>query len=487
MKILDYLNSYYDQDIYPMHMPGHKRRFDFMQGIDPYKIDVTEVAGSDNLHDPQGILKDSMELAARVFDSYKCWYLINGSTVGLISSIFALSRRGDKILLARNCHKAVYNAMHICGLQPIYLFPPFDESFGVNASITPEQVQAALDEYPDIKLCVITSPTYDGVVSDIASISRVLHNHQVPLIVDEAHGPHFGFHPSFPKSAITEGADLVIQSIHKTLPSPTQTALLHLCSSLWKNRDRLEDMCRNVASALSIFESTSPSYIFMAAMDNCVHLLNDEQESLFHEYIRRINRFARETEQLKHIRILCKGLDNIENHPLFYAYDPSKIVMSIKNITLSSGEFESIMLNKYKIELEMIAADYGLALTSICDTDEGFERLLNALIEIDREYGTDVPTKPATPPPIQDVLTRMTISAAKDMPDDKIRLADSEGRISREIIFAYPPGIPLVVPGEEITKASIDRIESLIHDGITVQSTYGNLPEYVHVVEYEIN
>ena len=191
-------------------------------------------------------------------------------------------------------------------------------------------------------------------------------------------------------------------------------------------------MCRNVASALSIFESTSPSYIFMAAMDNCVHLLNDEQESLFHEYIRRINKFARETEQLKHIRILCKGLDSIENHPLFYAYDPSKIVMSIKNISLSSGEFESIMLNKYKIELEMIAADYGLALTSICDTDEGFERLLNALIEIDREYGTDVPTKPTTPPPIQDVLTRMTISAAKDMPDDKIRLADSEGRISRE-------------------------------------------------------
>ncbi|MBQ7063280.1 MAG: aminotransferase class I/II-fold pyridoxal phosphate-dependent enzyme [Firmicutes bacterium] len=485
MKILDYLNEYYDRDIYPMHMPGHKRRFDFLNGIPAYKIDLTEVAGSDNLHDPHGILKASMDMTSRLFNSYRSWYLINGSTCGLISAIFALSRRGDKILMARNCHKSVYNAVHICGLQPIYLFPPVDESFGVNGSITPEQVRAAVEEYPDIKLAMIVSPTYDGVISDIASISRILHERNIPLIVDEAHGPHLGFHPSFPRSAVTEGADLVIQSIHKTLPCPTQTALLHMCSSLWKNREKLEEMDRQVSAALAIFESTSPSYIFMAAMDNCIHLLNDNKESLFHEYIRRINVFARETKALKYIRVLCKGEDSVDNHPLFYAYDPSKIVMSIRNLSLTSAQFESLMLQRYKIELEMIAADYGLALTSICDTDEGFERLLNALLEIDAEYGREVP-KPATPPPVQEVLTRMTISAAKDMPDARILLSESEGRVSREIIFAYPPGIPLVVPGEEITESMIARIQALFRDGITVQSSYGELPQYVHVVEYEI-
>ncbi|MBQ7915236.1 MAG: aminotransferase class I/II-fold pyridoxal phosphate-dependent enzyme [Firmicutes bacterium] len=482
MKLLDYLNDYADQDIYPMHMPGHKRSFDFLDGISPYRIDLTEVTDSDNLHDPTGILKESMDMAASLFDSYRCWYLINGSTCGLLASIFALSRRGDKILVARNCHKAVYNAIHICGLYPIYLFPKVDKEFGVNGSIDPEQVRTAVEEYPDIKLAIITSPTYDGVVSDVASISHILHDRKIPLIVDEAHGPHLGFHPSFPKSAITEGADLVIQSIHKTLPSPTQTALLHMCSSLWKNREKLQDMDRQVSAALGIFESTSPSYIFMAAIDNCIHMLANKKESLFHEYIRRINRFSKETTCLKHIRIMCKGTDSLENHPLFYDFDPGKIVMSIKNLRLTSGEFEEIMLKKYKIELEMIAADYALALTSICDTDEGFDRLLQALIEIDAEYGCEN-AKPATPPRLRESVTKMSISAAKDMPDEQVRFADSAGRISREIVFAYPPGIPQIVPGEEITPTTIARVTALIENGITVQSTYGELPKYIHVVE----
>lgn len=482
MKILDYLNDYAERDIYPMHMPGHKRNFDFLDGISPYRIDLTEVAGSDNLHDSQGILKESMDMAARLFDSYRCWYLINGSTCGLISAIFTLARRGDKILMARNCHKSVYNAMHICGLYPVYLFPPVDPEFGVNGSITPRQIEEALEENPDIRVAVITSPTYDGVVSDIEAISHILHEHKIPLIVDEAHGPHLGFHPSFPKSAITQGADLVIQSIHKTLPSPTQTALLHMCSSLWKNREKLQEIERQLSASLAIFETTSPSYILMAAIDNCVHLLNDGKESLFHEYIRRINMFAKETRVLKHIRILCKGTDSLENHPLFYDFDPSKIVMSLKNLRLTSGEFEELMLRKYKIELEMIAADYALALTSICDTDEGFERLLNALIEIDSEYGSDTP-KPPTPPLVRLTMTKMTVSAAKDMPDECVRFSESAGRISREIVFAYPPGIPLIVPGEEITPQIIANIEDLCLNGITVKSTFSQLPEFIHVVE----
>ena len=483
MKILDYLKDYAEQDIYPFHMPGHKRNFDFLEGAEAYTLDLTEVAGSDNLHDPQGILKQSMELAAREFDSYRTWYLINGSTCGLLASVYALSRRGDKILVARNCHKAVYHAIQLCGLQPVYLFPPVDEAFGVNGSIPPEAVQAAVEEYPDIRLAILTSPTYDGVVSDIASISKILHERNIPLIVDEAHGPHLGFHPAFPKSAISEGADLVIQSIHKTLPSPTQTALLHMCTGLWTNRGRLEEMDRRVSIALATFESTSPSYVLMAAIDNCVHLLADRKEALFHEYIRRINLFAKQTQSLKHIQVLCKGNDDKENHPLFYDFDPSKIVMSIRNLRLNSKEFETLMLEQYHIELEMIAADYALALTSICDTDEGFQRLYDALAEIDENYGREI-ARPITPPPVQEVSIRMTMDAARDMPDARVTLDECEGRISRELVFSYPPGIPLIVPGEEITSSMIARLKALIRDGITVQSGYHDLPEYIHVVSF---
>lgn len=481
MKLLDILANYAEQDIYPMHMPGHKRNYDFMQGVSPYAIDLTEVAGSDNLHDAHGILKDSMDMAARLFESYRCWYLINGSTCGLLASIFAISHRGDKILLARNCHKAVYNAMHLSGLYPVYLYPETDPEFGVACSITPEQVRAALDENPDIKLCIITSPTYDGVVSDVASISRILHEKGIPLIVDEAHGPHFGFHPSFPKSAIGEGADLVIESIHKTLPSPTQTALLHLCSSLWKDRGTLEEMGRRVTSALQIFESTSPSYILMAGIDNCIHLLDEEKESLFYEYIRRLGKFSKGAEALKYIRVLCKGADEKSSHPGFYDYDQSKIVISIRHLSLTSGQFESLMLQKYKIELEMIAADYASALTSICDTDEGFERLLNALIEIDRDYGREK-SKNKTFPKSHGNLTKMTIAAAKDMHDMTVPFDQSIGHISRELVYAYPPGIPLIVPGEEISSTMIDQIHRLLEDGLTVQSSFGELPGKIHVV-----
>ena len=157
--------------------------------------------------------------------------------------------------------------------------------------------------------------------------------------------------------------------------------------------------------------------------------------------------------------------------------------MSIRNLRLTSGEFEELMLRKYKIELEMIAADYALALTSICDTDEGFERLLHALIEIDSEYGSDTPKRGASLPRLQESVTRMTISAAKDMPDECVPFDQSAGRIAREIVFAYPPGIPLIVPGEEITPTTIAQINGLFDDGITVKSTYGTLPLSIHVVE----
>ena len=221
------LNELEQSDIYPFHMPGHKRAF--LPFANPYAIDITEIEGFDNLHHATGILQEAQQKAADLYGAQKTYYLVNGSTCGLLAAISAAVPRGGKILVARNCHKAVYHAMYLRQLVPVYLYPE-DTAYGIQGQVTPQMVQKQLKQTPDIRAVVITSPTYDGVVSDIQSIADIVHAYGIPLIVDEAHGAHFGFSPEFPENATRLGADAVIMSVHKTLPAFTQTALLHLCS-----------------------------------------------------------------------------------------------------------------------------------------------------------------------------------------------------------------------------------------------------------------
>ena len=221
------LNELEQSDIYPFHMPGHKRAF--LPFANPYAIDITEIEGFDNLHHATGILQEAQQKAADLYGAKKTYYLVNGSTCGLLAAISAAVPRGEKILVARNCHKAVYHAMYLRQLVPVYLYPE-DTAYGIQGQVTPQMVRKQLEQTPDIRAVVITSPTYDGVVSDIKNIADTVHAYGIPLIVDEAHGAHFGFSPEFPENATRLGADAVIMSVHKTLPAFTQTALLHLCS-----------------------------------------------------------------------------------------------------------------------------------------------------------------------------------------------------------------------------------------------------------------
>ena len=221
------LNELEQSDIYPFHMPGHKRAF--LPFANPYAIDITEIEGFDNLHHATGILQEAQQKAADLYGAKKTYYLVNGSTCGLLAAISAAVPRGEKILMARNCHKAVYHAMYLRQLVPVYLYPE-DTAYGIQGQVTPQMVRKQLKQTPDIRAVVITSPTYDGVVSDIKNIADTVHAYGIPLIVDEAHGAHFGFSQEFPENATRLGADAVIMSVHKTLPAFTQTALLHLCS-----------------------------------------------------------------------------------------------------------------------------------------------------------------------------------------------------------------------------------------------------------------
>ena len=213
------LKNYGESDHYGFHMPGHKRQTGIPGMEKLYQIDVTEIEGFDDLHHPRGILKEAQERAARVFQAEETHFLINGSTVGILSALAGVTRRGDTVLVARNCHKSVYHAIYMKELKPVYLYPGFDQETGLNTQISPEDVRRALKADSTIRAVVIVSPTYEGIVSDVEKIGEEAHARGIPLIVDEAHGAHFGFHPYFPGNSNTKGADLVVQSLHKTLPS----------------------------------------------------------------------------------------------------------------------------------------------------------------------------------------------------------------------------------------------------------------------------
>ena len=236
VPLLERLSTYAASDVYPFHMPGHKRqvKMGITSAPNPFSVDITEIDGFDNLHHAEDILKESMNSAAAVYGADRSWYLVNGSTCGILAAIAAAVKPGEKILMARNSHKSAYHAVILNQLEPVYLYPEEVPEFQIPGGIEPEQVERALLEHPEIRAVFVTSPTYEGIVSDIQGIAATAHRHGAALIVDEAHGAHlpFGDGSYFPDGALQEGADLVIQSLHKTLPSLTQTAILHLKSQI---------------------------------------------------------------------------------------------------------------------------------------------------------------------------------------------------------------------------------------------------------------
>ena len=387
------LKEYTSGDVYPMHMPGHKRNAELMPPGLPCEIDITEIHGFDDLHDPCGFLLETAELAASLYSSAKAFPLINGSTAGILAAIGAHTKRGDKILAPSNSHRSVRNTTELFGLQPVYITPETDEATGVPCSIDPAVVKHALDNDPEIKLVVITSPTYEGIVSDVRTIAGIAHERGLPLLVDSAHGAHLGFSQMFPENATRLGADVVVMSLHKTLPALTQCSLLHICG---KNADAGE-----TARLLSVLQTSSPSYVLMASIDHCLRLLSSDKYRLFHEYGQNLTRFYTDVSILRNLSVLGSapgasrpgvGLTDTgyhgasnhgTNHTGFFAYDPGKIVITTKSTSLSGAALSDILRNEHKIELELSSADYAIAMTSVCDRPEGFTRLATALLAID--------------------------------------------------------------------------------------------------------
>lgn len=475
------LREYTESDAYPFHMPGHKRQV--LEFANPFSIDITEIDGFDNLHHPEGILLRAQQRAAELYGADRTYYLVNGSTCGILSAISAAVDRGGEILLARNSHKAAYHGAYLMGLTTYYVYPQPETEWGINGGILPKDVDILLKKHPNIQAVLVTSPTYDGIVSDIEGIAEVVHRHGCSLIVDEAHGAHFGFHPYFPESALNKGADVVIHSLHKTLPSLTQTALLHVKGSR-VSREKLERF-------LGIYQSSSPSYVFMAGMDECMIYLKEKGKDAFEKFAGRLAHFRRRMEGLQRIRLLGgwkRGEYGI------YDADPSKLILSVKGY--ESGEWLYQKLRQeYGVQLEMAAGSYALALTSLKDTEEGFGRLEQALCEIDRELEerdrnqrknaqhSEKPKAAARKEGaagnignaghgLDTVMVNekvLELAEALERERTEVLLAESEGKVSGEFLYLYPPGIPLLTPGERIGRDLLERIEGYRSQGLSLQ------------------
>lgn len=356
--------------------------YEFLRDFpDPFSIDITEIDGFDNLHHPEGILKDSLEWAAGVYGAEHSYYLVNGSSCGILSAIGAAVRPGETLLVSRNCHKAVYHGLIQNFLKPEYVYPQIIKELGIQGGIRPDDVENKLKENSKIRAVLIVSPTYDGVVSDVEKIAEVVHAHEIPLIVDEAHGAHFPFGKGrFPKSALYSGADVVIQSLHKTLPSLTQTAILHLNGNL-VDRKRLE-------RCLQMYQTSSPSYVFMASMEQCIFEMQKNGREYMTAFAERIQEIRTNLMQLEHFRLL--GQEENGYHGVF-DIDESKFVISCRGY-MTGEELSERLRREYEIEMEMCGADYVVAITTFLDSKEHLERLQKALLEIDGNINTaDVP------------------------------------------------------------------------------------------------
>lgn len=434
----DKLTHYGASQILPMHMPGHKRKSGFLRGLGLY--DITEITGFDDLHHPKGIIRDGMEHAKKIYGSDASYFLINGSTCGIMSAITAVTCPGDTILLSRNCHKSALNAVTLRQLTPQWLEPPIVSELNVYGSITPQAVEAALKKNHHIAAVFIVSPTYEGVVSDIKTIAAICHQQKIPLIVDSAHGAHFHFGTSFPEDALSCGADIVIESLHKTLPSLTQTAILHVKSD-FVNRESLE-------FALQAYQSSSPSYLLIASITECLRIMEEKGTELMARYESGLSQLRKELSSLGNSFLL----DRDEG---IYDYDRGKIVLGFYGYY--GKELAAHLLEKSRIETEMAAPGYIIAMTSLYDTKEDMFRFGTEIKHLRHDL---TPRRENAFPRILPHIPEKAIVPHEAIKREKelIELNKVGGRVAAQTLYLYPPGSPLVVPGEMIDEKMIQII-----------------------------
>ncbi len=450
------------------HTPGHKSgkgistRFRKFVGPKIFSIDLTTLDEVDSLQKPKGVIKEAQELAAKAYGADRSFFLLNGTTGGNHAMILTCCGPNDKILVARNAHKSVLAGLILSGTEPIFYLPELDENLKMTLNVSAEATKAAIDAHPQAKTLFLTSPNYYGICADLAGIIPYAHEKGVTVLVDEAHGPHLKFHRDLPISAMEAGADLAVQSTHKIIGGMTQSSMLHA-------RAGRIDMT-TLANVLRFVQSTSPSYILMASLDLARMQMATEGEKLLEKAIRlaeearmRINRIP---------GLFCFDRSTVTN-PLYSKmgdFDVTKLTITVKDLGLSGYAASQILNQRYNIQVEMADPFNVLVIVSIGDRRDDLQRLVDALREMSKEYyGRNAPylaDAVGLPPFGQKAV--LTPREAFFADHRYIPLEESVGAVSSEIVTVYPPGIPLLVPGEIVTQEIVDYLARMNRLGATI-------------------
>jgi lysine decarboxylase len=481
------LLDYVDAGVIPFHTPGHKqgigmeRAFRDFVGDNVLAIDLTQIRGLDDLLQPEEALVEAQELAAECFGAQQSFFLINGSTSGNQCMMMAALNPGDKLAIPRNSHKSAMGGLIMSGATPVWMQPEVDEALHMDHTVTPETVRATLQRDPDVKAIYVVSPTYYGVAADLEAIVAIAHEHDIPVLVDEAWGPHFHFHPALPLSAMQAGADICINSTHKMLGSMSQTAMLHVQG----NRIKLD----RLKAVYKLFLSTSPNLVLVASLDVARRQMALDGPALLSRTIEIANDARRQLNEIT--RVYCFGEEQ-EGRPGVFDLDPTKITITVKNLGYTGYEAEEILRRRYNVQVELADLFNVVALYTIGTTTEASDALVHGVRELARE---DRPVDIFSPsgvlerrmntgtyklpsiPPIR-LVPRDAFLAATEFVPFKL----SAGRICAEVITPYPPGIPVLSPGEEITPEIIDYLTLEKKAGVKMQGPYDDELKFIRVV-----
>lgn len=451
-----------NRDHAAFYTPGHKRGqgastvLRSLVGRAALQADLPELPELDNLFAPEGVLAEAQTLAAEVFGAEESWFLANGSTCGIEAAVLATCSPGDRILIPRNVHRSVISALVLSGAMPIYIQPAYESDWDLVGGVDPAAIATALQTDPEIRAILLVSPTYQGICSDLAPIAEMAHTHGIPLLIDEAHGAHFRFHPDLPQTAMAAGADLAVQSTHKTLGALTQAAMMHVQGQRI-NRDRLNQ-------ALQLTQSTSPNYLLLASLDAARHQMAIAGAELMQAAVRLAIAARQQLEQISGLKVF--SLSARAQRPGFYRWDQTRLSVDVTDLGLSGFDTDELLNERYGVTAELPTLRQLTFIISLGNTEDDIHRLTAGFTQLSQQK-TGTTLLPFSSPTSQPILSRPPLSPRDAFltPTETVLTPQAIGRISAELICPYPPGIPLILPGEQITQDAISTLRTIRQAG----------------------
>ncbi|MDF2627719.1 MAG: arginine/lysine/ornithine decarboxylase [Symbiobacteriaceae bacterium] len=447
------------------HIPGHKKgtgmatEFRKFIGENALSIDLINIAPLDDLHNPHGIIREAQEIAAEAFGADYTYFSVQGTSGAITTMVMSVCGPGDKILVPRNVHKSVLTGIILSGCLPVFMTPELDYNLGIAHGISVETVRTALDQHPDAKGVLVINPTYFGVAADLKAIVELAHSRKVPVLVDEAHGVHINFHESLPLSAMQAGADMAATSVHKLGGSMTQTSVLNI-------REGYVHPGR-VQSIISMLTTTSTSYLLLASLDAARKQLATKGRQM----IDRAIQLAQKTRQRINAipGLYCFGAEIIGQTSSRFDFDPTKLCINVNQLGVTGIDMEKMLREEFNIEVEMSDLYNILCIISLGDTEEEVDQLIRALSILNERFYRSRPANevkvrvPTTP------ILAMSPREAFYAETERVPFHDSEGRVIAESIMVYPPGIPIMLPGEIVSHENLEYIDDCMQAGLPVQ------------------